>query len=552
MQLVSTLACGVNGAGSGTAEIYVRGTATRATYYTGYDGSGAVATGADVTLDTNGGATVYVNQSVDVIVKSFAGSQVRAFTEMVGAPIVEYSGVSFTGTDYTTGASATSKPITLQEVLNLWNTSAGSIDFNVLLEGSSTTIQAALGTVSGLFFNVKSSAYGAVGDGTTDDTTAITAAITAATASGGIVFFPAGTYRVTTSLSLPANVSLLGLGSENTFITMDHASNNLLVLSGGSNGGFQYVKGIAFSAAQSYTGLLLYGATAETFATFQQCSFGGTNTADTIISIDIDHAVVRFDDCFFHPEEIPDTDHAIYIGSSGTDEDMAWYSFTGCRFQFSATQTAVTCDMIRAESCFISGCRFDSSLMTTAATLTFIDCYGTAVSDIQSVTITGNYFIGSATATVQGLDLGSANINVYEAGNHFSDDMTLYGAGEETAGGFVHYGSRENRNIDLGTDNSATIRLNTMDYGSIHITRSDATALTLTADLMPLGSWFTIVIHNSNSGAATGNITLSSDDFAESTGVFTVAASSHRILTFRMAYLFGPYKWGEVEITGNI
>ena len=47
---------------------------------------------------------------------------------------------------------------------------------------------------STLPINVK--AYGAKGDGTTDDTAAITAAENALTASGGVVYFPAGTYIV--------------------------------------------------------------------------------------------------------------------------------------------------------------------------------------------------------------------------------------------------------------------------------------------------------------------------------------------------------------------
>lgn len=556
MHLISTLASGVKGAESGTAEIYARGTQTRATYYTDFEAGTSVTTGANVALDANGGAEIYVNQYVDVVVKNSSGTTIREFTEGKAAPNVEYIGSSFTGVDYTTGASAVNKPVNLQTILNLWNTSAGAADFNVLLEGSAATIQAALGTVSGYFFNVQSAAYGAEGDGTTDDTTAINAAIAAATASGGIVFFPAGTYRVTSSLSLPADVSFLGLGSDISIITMDHASNNLLVLSGGSSGGFQEIKGIGFTAAQLYSGLLLYGATAETFAVFNGCSFGGANTTDTIISIDIDHAVVKFNHCWFYPEKVPNTDHAIYIGSSGTDEDMAWYGFSGCRFQFSATQTAVTCDMIRAESCHIDGCRFDASLMTTAATLTFVDFYGTAVSDIQAVSATNNYFIGSATATVQAFDIASGNIHVHESGNHFSDDITLYGTSEESKGGttqFIHYGSRENRYNALGTDNSASIRLNTLDYGLFDLTRSDATALTLTADLMPLGSWFSMCIHNSNGGAATGNITLSSSDFNEDVGAFTVAASSRRFLTFRMMPNgSGTDLWCLVEITGDI
>ena len=47
-------------------------------------------------------------------------------------------------------------------------------------------------------FNVR--AYGAVGDGVTDDTAAIQAAIDAAVAAAGDVFFPDGTYLVGGSL----------------------------------------------------------------------------------------------------------------------------------------------------------------------------------------------------------------------------------------------------------------------------------------------------------------------------------------------------------------
>lgn len=53
--------------------------------------------------------------------------------------------------------------------------------------------------------------YGATGDGVTDDTTAIQAAINAINAAGGgTVFFPAGTYKITATLSLLENVRLFG------------------------------------------------------------------------------------------------------------------------------------------------------------------------------------------------------------------------------------------------------------------------------------------------------------------------------------------------------
>ena len=48
-------------------------------------------------------------------------------------------------------------------------------------------------------FNVK--AYGAVGDGVTDDTVAIQAAATASAVSGGTLFFPTGTYVVSSGIT---------------------------------------------------------------------------------------------------------------------------------------------------------------------------------------------------------------------------------------------------------------------------------------------------------------------------------------------------------------
>src|SRR3990167_3760470 len=52
------------------------------------------------------------------------------------------------------------------------------------------------------WFNVR--AYGAVGDGTTDDTTAINSAVTAALAAsyGAVVYFPPGRYRTSTGITV--------------------------------------------------------------------------------------------------------------------------------------------------------------------------------------------------------------------------------------------------------------------------------------------------------------------------------------------------------------
>lgn len=71
----------------------------------------------------------------------------------------------------------------------------------------------------GIFVNVKSPLFKAIGDGTTDDTAAIQAAITAS--NGGTVFLPPGTYLLNGSvgLSLAATGAVLrGAGQETTKI----------------------------------------------------------------------------------------------------------------------------------------------------------------------------------------------------------------------------------------------------------------------------------------------------------------------------------------------
>jgi hypothetical protein len=70
-----------------------------------------------------------------------------------------------------------------------------------------------LNSKSGLVLNVKDPAFGATGGGTTDDTTAIQAAIDAVPTAGGTVFFPAGTYKLTSAItSTVGNLHLLGEG----------------------------------------------------------------------------------------------------------------------------------------------------------------------------------------------------------------------------------------------------------------------------------------------------------------------------------------------------
>ncbi len=69
------------------------------------------------------------------------------------------------------------------------------------------------------YFNVKQDDFGAVGDNVADDTNAVAAAIAAAfDAGGGVVFFPRGTYKLTSTIRFPYKVSFLGEGRDATFL----------------------------------------------------------------------------------------------------------------------------------------------------------------------------------------------------------------------------------------------------------------------------------------------------------------------------------------------
>lgn len=72
------------------------------------------------------------------------------------------------------------------------------------------------------WFNVK--AHGATGNGTTDDTTAINAAIALANASGGVVYFPKGTYVISGTGLTPIQTGVVLKGASKGSTTIKPAS----------------------------------------------------------------------------------------------------------------------------------------------------------------------------------------------------------------------------------------------------------------------------------------------------------------------------------------
>lgn len=94
-------------------------------------------------------------------------------------------------------------------------------------------------------YNVK--VYGAKGDGLTDDSAAIQAAVVAAEVAGGIVYFPAGTYIIGTTILVGVGIRLVGAGWSVSMLKAKAELNAAVIESknfattGSKNGAIEYL-----------------------------------------------------------------------------------------------------------------------------------------------------------------------------------------------------------------------------------------------------------------------------------------------------------------------
>lgn len=116
-----------------------------------------------------------------------------------------------------------------------WDTPLNTalLDLQSQAQAAQTTANSAITIANGkvikdsMVFNVKD--HGAVGNGATDDTAAIQATINLASAAGGIVFLPPGTYNISASLTIANNVIVSGAGQGATTIQQNSTTSHALV-----------------------------------------------------------------------------------------------------------------------------------------------------------------------------------------------------------------------------------------------------------------------------------------------------------------------------------
>lgn len=537
MNLIAPLAAGITGAHNGHAEIYLRGTGTRAPVYTTFEGDGLDISGADIALDEHGGATVYVNVVVDVDILDEDGLPVRSFTVGSNAGSIEVISPSFTGTDYVGGATGANKPTTLQAVLDAVITSFGSTNWNTT---GAVPISSAAGTLSGIFYNVKS--YGAVGNGATNDAAAITSAIAAAAAAGGgTVYFPPGVYLTNSSIVQNSLTPFKGAGSNVSFLRFNAAATGLSWVT--------LLEDLSIDSSLNLSGAVITSGVNTSTLRMSRCVIG-RNSFSATTCIEGGPAVsMAIDSCHFNVRGA--TQSAVLLSASNYGLQMqnssvlitAAVAYSGVIINVPANGTDVQC----------VNCIFDWSANFGAVSTAFLVDYDSP----GSLSLAGCELRAANAPTVVLIDFDSST----STGSDFSEVGTTFAGWSGTPTNVTLYdlsgmtltthkfalGARETRRFHSIADGSHTI--DAVNYGSIVVERSANGAQTLTFPDCPVGCELGLLIHN-NHAAGSGTITLDTTrvKMLAASNQLSLAANTLRYLKFRSEFYNSTLRWVEVGL----
>lgn len=288
--------------------------------------------------------------------------------------------------------------------------------------------------------NVKDPAFGAVGDGVTDDTAAIVAAAASLGVNGGTVFFPASTgpYRFTTlNFDSSRDIRLVGAGglsaggnTGSRLVTSATGAGS--IISAASSAGFQVIDLMVLHDQAAFTGAVVDLA-GSAFATFARSFIGGAGIRSARCLVSVKNTIIAsFEDCVFGGAQVGvegrgvvgDFSNAItFRGGSFqgqvvcavTNPGQAW-SFFGTTFENLVTNLnvpagagAISC-AYGAHGLLVEGCWMGDA--TAAGTwLTLVG---------GGMTVRGNYISQGA----RGVLVGPNSVGVDIGGNTFDTIAT--------------------------------------------------------------------------------------------------------------------------------
>ena len=114
--------------------------------------------------------------------------------------------------------------------------------------------------------------YGATGDGVTDDTAALQAAINASAASDVCIYVPAGTYKITSELTIVNDCrGITGDGASNTKFNFS-GSVGLRIGSGNPISGHKHYERFAVVGTGSTAGTAIFMEGSSHFYEFRDCA----------------------------------------------------------------------------------------------------------------------------------------------------------------------------------------------------------------------------------------------------------------------------------------
>lgn len=222
--VISVVPVAVTGEGGGTSDITATNVGTGVGVFKAKlgntlqfkrfkEGSNIILTALedDITINATAASVTASNASTtgEGVFESKVGDNLN-FKRLKAGTNVTLSSDTNSITINASGAGGSATPVAVYDNGVLKTSTATSLNFvntTIGSSGGAITVTAP----SGVFLNVKD--YGALGNGTTDDSAAIQSAITAAKASKRSVYFPDGTYLISTLGTQNGKVLLIGTGN---------------------------------------------------------------------------------------------------------------------------------------------------------------------------------------------------------------------------------------------------------------------------------------------------------------------------------------------------